>query len=97
MDQRYRVSPDVVAQRLGESIILVNMQTDRIFELNRTGARLWELLGSGLTRAQAQQRMLDEFAVDEAHLTIEAQTLISSFLIEKLLDIDDANRCNAPG
>jgi hypothetical protein len=90
MDCRYRASPDVIAQRLGDSIILVHMQTDKIFELNRTGARLWELLTSGCSQNAARQQMLDEYVVDDAQLTGETETLIASFLSEKLLSIHDA-------
>jgi hypothetical protein len=47
-----RPHPDVVAQRLGEEVALVNLQTNRIFELNRTGACLWDLLCKGCDRSE---------------------------------------------
>ena len=42
-----KVSPDVVARRLGDSAVLIRLTTNRIYELNATGARLWDLLQTG--------------------------------------------------
>lgn len=86
-DGTFRISPDVIAQRLGDSVILVHMETDKIFELNRTGARLWELLTSGNTPAQAQLQMLREFDVDQPQLAQETAAILSSLLAERLVSI----------
>ncbi len=45
----WRCSPDVTARRLGENIVLVHLGTDRIYELNPTAARIWELIQTGET------------------------------------------------
>jgi len=34
-------SRDVVARRLEDEIVLVHLQKNRIYSLNRTGARFW--------------------------------------------------------
>ncbi len=58
-----RSNNKAVAQRLGDEIVLVHPTTDRIFLLNRTGARVWELLseGSGLDLGEVSERLLKEF------------------------------------
>lgn len=38
--------PDVVARRVDDEVVLVHLGTSRIFALNATGARFWELLKS---------------------------------------------------
>src|SRR5690242_17145967 len=81
----FQPGPDVIAQRLGDEVVLVHMQSDRIFELNRTAARLWELLTTGCTQADAQRRMLEEFAVDPTQLTQEINTIVASLVSEQLL------------
>ena len=88
-DARFRLSPDVVAQRLGDGIILVNIQTDRMFELNRTASRFWELLISGRSPSEARQQILEEFSVGEAQLNEEADKILSSLLAERMLRVDD--------
>lgn len=84
-----RPSPDVVAKRLGDSVVLVHMGTNRISELNRTGARLWELLTEGYDRAEIEERMLQEFDVNRAQLTAEIDALLSSLQAEGLVSFDD--------
>jgi hypothetical protein len=83
---RFRANPGTVAQRLGDEVVLVQINTDKIFVLNRTGARLWELLSSGLDRADVQQRMLQEFDVTEDRLTREVDLLVASLRDERLID-----------
>ena len=88
---RFRTSPDAVAQRLGDEIVLVHMRTDRIFVLNRTGARLWELLCESLDRPAIQGRILAEFDVGEAQLTAEIDGLLMALTEEQLIAPDDGN------
>ena len=45
-------------------MILLHLRTNRFFELNRTGARFWELLGSGLALQEIREKMMEEFEVD---------------------------------
>jgi len=42
----WRPSEDTVTQRVGEGIVLVHLPTDRIYSLNPTATRLWELLAA---------------------------------------------------
>lgn len=82
---RFRASPDAVAQRLGDEVVLIHVKTDRIFVLNRTGARLWELLSSGLEWTAIQRRMLQEFDVTEDQLSSEVAPLVTSLKNERLI------------
>jgi hypothetical protein len=82
---RFRASPDAVAQRLGDEMVLIHLKTDRIFVLNRTAARLWELLSRGLERADIQRQMLEEFDVTEDQLASEVDPLVTSLKNEHLI------------
>ena len=48
-------NPDVVSRRLGDDTVLVHLKTNRIFALNPTGARFWELLLEGMNRGEIEQ------------------------------------------
>ena len=56
-------SPDVVSRNLGDGSVLVHLPTNRIFELNETGARIWELLSERVTRDQIVDRLVGEFDI----------------------------------
>ncbi len=85
----FRPQPDVVSRRLDEQTVLVNLRTNRIFELNRTGARMWELLGEGSSESQIVERLLGEFEVPEDQLEREVRELLDSLLDEGLISSDN--------
>jgi Coenzyme PQQ synthesis protein D (PqqD) len=87
--RRLEPSQDVVGQRLGGEVVLVSLQTNRIFELNRTGARFWELMQSESDRGRIEQRLLEEFDVSEDELSAEIDQLIESLADEELVRILD--------
>ena len=83
MDGVYAVrrQDDVVSRKVGDRLVVVNLQTNRIYELNPTASRLWELLETRRDRAGLEQAMLEEFDVDQADLSVnldETLTLLSS-------------------
>jgi hypothetical protein len=78
---RWSPDPDVVAQRLGDEVVLVHLRTNQIYELSATGARFWELLCEGLTRDEIEPTMLSEFEVPRQVLAEEI-TSLSRQLVE---------------
>ena len=55
----------------------MNLRTNRIYELNRTASRFWELLESGADRKAAERVLLDEFQVDQATVRAETDRLLA--------------------
>jgi coenzyme PQQ synthesis protein D (PqqD) len=56
--------------------VVVNLQTNRIYELNRTASALWELLEAGCDRTQVEEAMLDQFDVGNEELSREIDEAI---------------------
>jgi Coenzyme PQQ synthesis protein D (PqqD) len=67
---------EVVSRRLGDRTVVVNLRTNRIYELNRTASRLWELLESGTDRESAERALVEEFRADEATVRAEVDRLL---------------------
>lgn len=63
-----RPDSDVVWRRLGDDVVLVQLRTNRIYSLNQTAARAWELLSEGAVREEMERSLLDEFDVEAAEL-----------------------------
>ena len=63
-----RVRPDVVGRRLEDRFVLVNLRSNRIYELNSTATILWELLDKGVEDSELESRMLEHFEVEPAEL-----------------------------
>jgi hypothetical protein len=65
--------------------VLVHLPTNRIFELNETGARIWELLTAGLDADAVAERLVDEFEVDRAVVMADLDSLLDRLSLEGLL------------
>jgi len=81
-----RQHAQVVSSKLGDGGVLVHLRTNRIFELNATGYRVWELIGEGLGIAAIEQRLAGEFAVTPDRLQTEVHDLVAALVGEGLLD-----------
>jgi hypothetical protein len=85
MKDAYTLNPDVVFKRLEDRMVLVHLATNRIFELNHTGARVWELLQEGITGDDLIDHLKAEFEVDPSTLRTEIEALISELANEGLI------------
>ncbi len=85
-DSHLRPNSDVMAQRMGDETVLLHLRTNRFYELNRTAARLWELLGAGHDLGQIQEQMLREFDVDAAQLAGEIEDILAAMKDEDLVN-----------
>jgi hypothetical protein len=83
-----RQSPDVVSNRLGEGGVVVNLRTNRIFELNATGMRAWELMAECHAVQEIARRLQDEFAGDTDLVFAELQQLVADLAREGLIDAE---------
>jgi hypothetical protein len=82
-------NPNVLFKRLGDEMVLFNLDTDHFYELNGTAARFWELLSSGQEAKQVNAQMLDEFVVEPEQLSREAEALLASLRKENLVINDE--------
>jgi hypothetical protein len=82
---RPKPNPDVLCQRLDDEIVLMNLKTDRIFELNETAALFWELLIAGEDLDTIQRELSEEFEVSPGDLGPEIERIIQSMKDEELL------------
>jgi hypothetical protein len=82
---RFRSDPDVVARRVQDEVVLVQLGRNQVYALNRTGARLWELMVDGCRPSEAVECMLEEFDVAEPELRGEIDSFLDLLLREGLL------------
>jgi hypothetical protein len=81
-----RRRPDVVARRVGETAVLVHLGSNRIYELNDTGTRIWELAGDGATVDGLIDRLEREFNVDRGQLASEVAMIVDDLVREGLFE-----------
>ena len=85
---RYAPHPNVVARDLDGSTVLVQLDTSRIFTLNATGSRVWELLAAPAPRQDIdaiEGILRNEFEGDEEQLHREVHGLLRELVDERLV------------
>lgn len=87
--RRIRPNEDVVSRRMGEDLVLVQLETNQIFELNRTGARLWELIREGKSLEELRTIIRSEFRVEAERLDREIDRLLQELKDQHLVVDDD--------
>ena len=90
LDHTVRIGPNVVSRRLGETVIAVNLTSNRMLELNVTAARAFELLQGNMTLQQVIAQLEQEFAEAPSDLGAEVRELVATFAQEGLLATEPA-------
>jgi hypothetical protein len=85
MTERLVPHDNVVVRRLDDSVVLVNLDTNRIFTLNRTGGRVWELLAEHSSAAEVEAALSQEFAAPAEVIHQEVADLLGELRRERLV------------
>ena len=85
MTVRVLPHPDVVARRLDDNVVLIHLDSNRIFTLNATGSRIWELLVAGNSPEEIETVLQGEFDVARKQIRLELSSLVDEFLSEGLV------------
>jgi Coenzyme PQQ synthesis protein D (PqqD) len=83
---KLKPNKDVISRRVGDEVVLVHLERDTMYSLNRTGARAWELLNEGLDLKATEAALADEFGVDRAEVRSELESLIAELEHEHLVE-----------
>lgn len=82
-----RPNDDVVARVLGDGAVLVHLPSSRIFELNATGARVWQLIRSGISDAdEITRRVTVGYDVAPEAAAREVRALLDRLVAEGLVE-----------
>ncbi len=79
-DQRWRPARDVLARRLDDAYVVVHLSSDEIFELNESGARVWELIEQGFGLEEMTRVLLREFDGQREAVAIETAELLQELV-----------------
>lgn len=74
-----------MSRKIEDRLVVVNLQTNRIYELNPTASRLWELLEAGRDRSDLERAMLEEFDVHRPELSSNLDETLATLSAEGLI------------
>lgn len=84
-DPPYEVPPSVIAKRLGEEMVIVDLGTGNYFSLNATGARIWDALANHQTLDALATDLAEQFDAPRDVIERDALELVSELLQRGLL------------
>ena len=82
---RVTMAETVLAQRVGDEMVLLDMSDEMYLGLNDTAALMWEQLAAGKTAGEAVAAVLAEYDVDEATVQADLVALVEDLLSRKLV------------
>lgn len=71
---------DVLLEQIDDTVLVVNLATDEIIELNETAARLLELLAEGRSDREAAQALAAEYATTPAAVASDVAATVQVLL-----------------
>ena len=84
--QVYRSHPDVVAEVVGNELLLVQLSQGTTFRLNRTGRAVWDQLVSGLSVNEVIDRVHSESGTSTEFLKQDVSKLLKDLVENSLLE-----------
>jgi len=82
-----RHAPSVVSQQLDGEAVLLDLERETYFSLNRVGARIWALIGEGLTFSAIVDRLHDEFDASRAVIADDTLAIVNEMLAAGLIEV----------
>jgi hypothetical protein len=76
---------DVVARQMGDGAVLIHLGTNRIFELNATGLRIWEMLADAVGRDEICARLQLETNAPSSDVRQAVDVLLQDLERERLI------------
>jgi hypothetical protein len=77
---------DVTVQPIDGGALLVDMRSGACFELNRTGAEIWELLANGATIRSICETLAARYDVPNETIAADVRDIVDALKKQKLVE-----------
>jgi len=73
---RFSLSPEALARRIGDDIVILDFPSGSYFGLDAVGARIWDLMGEGKTIDEICDALVQEYDVSIEQVRRDALSLV---------------------
>lgn len=80
-----RIPPEVMARKVGDETVILDLASGNYFGLDPVGARMWELLTDGRTPTEIRDLLLTEYDVGMEQLESDMHRLFGELAAQGLL------------
>ena len=81
----YKLNESVLQEKVGDDTIIVNLNNDKMYELNPTGSILLQKVLEGKTINEIKAFIVDHYEIEEDTLSNEIDEIIKDLLKEGIL------------
>ena len=85
LNSRLGRSRSAVSARVGDRLVMTQLDHEQYFELDPVGVRVWELLASPRTVAELSAQLLDEYDVSRADCERDLRALLTALHTHQLI------------
>ena len=86
-DDRITVRDGVMFNRVGDEIVLLDLDSGTYFGLDSVGSRVWDLITGNVTIGEAIDAMLEEYEVEREVLERDVLQLMNELEEKKLISV----------
>ena len=83
--QRFSLAPDVLLQRFEDKALLLDLSGEKVYQLNKTGARVAELASQGHTLEDLLAQLDREFAASQEEMARDVREILADLQEHRLL------------
>jgi hypothetical protein len=80
LSNKVSIPAQVMARQVGEETVILDLAAGAYFGLDPVGARIWQLMGEGMTLAEICATMLEEYEVEREQLEADVLRLAAELL-----------------
>lgn len=85
---RARIAPDVLFQEVSGEAVLLNLASERYFGLDPVGSRIWQLIEQGLTIADIERQIGEEFDAPAETIASDLASLLEQLMEAGLIVVE---------
>lgn len=87
LEKKITIAENSIVQEMGSGIVILNLNTERFYELDEVGKRFWELLSDNPAYSAALNTLQDEYDVSAERLQNDMNRLIEELKKAELIII----------
>lgn len=87
LDTTFSIPAQVIARTIGGETVILDLESGTYFGLDPVGARIWQLLESGKSLAEACDVMVEEYDVTRDVIQHDALALAGDLVANKLVTV----------
>ncbi len=89
LHRKVRIPGEVIFQKVGEEIVLLNLETGMYYGLDSVGTRIWELLVEKGKLEAVLDQMAEEYEVNRVNLERDILHLIKELNAKGLVEVGE--------